>query len=272
LPQAALFLLLFFFMQSRGFLSKVLSRSSNLFFTVLSSYLPPQRVQSSGSSIFDDMKKISYAFLFSLFFFISPANADSLSSLDIERASLRSLSFTATIETPKPNGRMSKMEMKYYYLSPNKFRSELKMGIEGNLLTVSDGTFIWSWQNRTKKLYRQARNKLIENFKLFGPFDPITAFSAPDISLSELFELKSSLPMRNSERKLILTPKKNVGSYDRIELIIEDNGKKPVQATVWKKNILTAKITFTNYIKNPQLSNSLFVFEPPRGIRINELR
>lgn len=192
--------------------------------------------------------------------------SDPLVVLDAERAALRSLSFTAQIETPKPNGRKGRFSMAFEFLAPNKYRSEIKMGIEGNLITVADGRTIWSHETRRGIVYKQAQARATSRLRSMGPVDPITAIATPTLPLGEMFTLKSA-----EGSILELIPKKAVANYDRVLLTTSPDGKTPLAAEAFKRGKSVAKITFQTFRRNAHVAASRFTFTPPAGARVETL-
>ncbi len=196
---------------------------------------------------------------------------DPLARLDAERRALRSLSFAATIETPKPGGRTGRSAMTFDYLAPGFYRSEIRMGVEGTMLTVADGTWIWSWQSRARKLYRQAQSTSEERLRAMGAADPVTALATPSLPLASLFRVVAAGDTASPAR-LVLEPLRASPSYDRILLVIAADGRTPRSIEVTQRGRLVARVRFDRYSRNASVAASLFSYRPPRGVVPVEIR
>lgn len=206
--------------------------------------------------------------LLALIFFMA-VTQDHLSVLDAERASLTSLSFVAEIETPKPNGRKGRSSMTFDYRTPC-YRSEIKMGVEGSLVTVADGTTIWSHETRTGRIYRQKQSSAAARLKSMGPVDPITAIATPTVPLKTLYHLRSAT-LSGANPVLELVPRKSVANYDRIILTTTPDGKTPIAAEAFKRSKSVATIRFLSFRKNASIPPSQFIFRPPPNARITDM-
>jgi outer membrane lipoprotein-sorting protein len=206
-----------------------------------------------------------------------------LAILDRERNALRALSFTAVIETPKAGGRTGRSSLTFQFLAPNRFRSEIKMGLEGTLLTVADGTTIWSWESRARKLYRQDQAVAASRLRSYGPVDPITALATPTVPLATLFRAEASRDSRDvrdahSVRDagdvaiIELVPKRSVPNYDRLVITTSRDGRTLRSAETWQKGAPTARVIFGEMKRNATPAPSLFTFTPVAGVRAVEIR
>lgn len=194
-----------------------------------------------------------------------------LFALDAERRSLRSLSFNAEIQTPKPRGRFSRFDMTFAYQSPNHYRSEIIMGIEGRLLTVADGSRIWQQASRTRRVYVQDQATATANLRSQGPIDPISAIATPQVPLSELFRV---IATSDSEHRIILDlePLRRVPGYDQLRLTLTADGLTPIQVETYQRHLLVARVLFRDWRRNVSLPADRFRFTPPRGVSPIEIR
>lgn len=198
-------------------------------------------------------------------------NDDALRKLDDARAALSSLSFDALIQTPKPGDRWSRIEMSFVYKAPNQYRSVIEMGIEGDVITVSDGDHLWTHSTRTGNVYRQSYELAIRRLRSSGPADLITALTTPEIPLSDLFDVMNVEQVTDGI-VLTLKPTKSVPHYDRLILKLNKQGTTPISAETFKRSRTIAKVTFKTFRKNPKVSTDQFTFTPPKGSELIELK
>lgn len=190
---------------------------------------------------------------------------DLLARLDAERRALGSLSFRAEVATPKPRGRWGRSELTFSWKSPRSWRSELRMGIEGRLITVADGTKVWQYETRTRRVYVQNQDRALIQLRTHGPIDPVTALASPQVPLADLF-VATSIEDSGSLRVLNLRPRRSVPGYDALRLAVATDGRTPVWAESLKAGRLIARITFHDWRRNPAIAEREFRFEIPRGI------
>jgi outer membrane lipoprotein-sorting protein len=197
--------------------------------------------------------------------------AERLAVLDRERSALHSLSFSAAIETPKAGGRVGRSTLTFHFLAPSRYRSEIRMGVEGTLLTVADGTTIWSWESRTRKVFRQDQSIATSRLRSYGPVDPVTALATPSVPLATLFR---AVAARDSGgfATLELVPKRSVPNYDRLVVVTSSDGRTLKSAETWHRGKRTARIVFGEIKRNIPPAASLFVYAPPSGVRVVEIR
>ncbi len=199
---------------------------------------------------------------------VAPA-ANRLEILDAERASYASLSFEATIEVPKGNNRTSRFPMFFEYRAPDKYRAEIRTGgFEGNQVTVADGTFIWVQDKRGTT--RQRQERAVAAVREKGPADLLTVLATPTLKMAELFRLHGAV-RDSGEYLLELTPLKPVEDYDSIILVTTGDGKTPVAAEAFRGTGIVAYITFTRYVRDPEIAADRFVFAPAPNVRVREI-
>ncbi len=187
-----------------------------------------------------------------------------LAALDAERRTLRSLSFRAQIATPKAGGRWGRSTLNFAWQAPRSWKSELIMGIEGRLVTVADGQRIWQHETRTRRVYVQDQDRSLVQLRTHGPVDPISALASPQIPLADLFRVTASEDS-GPHRILTLVPRRTVPGYDQLRLALTSGGT-PAWAESVRTGRLVARVTFSEWRRNPSLSPALFRFTPPRGI------
>lgn len=188
-----------------------------------------------------------------------------LAALDAERRALRALSFRAEIATPKAGGRWGRSTLNFSWQAPRSWKSELIMGIEGRLVTIADGQRIWQHETRTRRVYVQDQDRALTQLRTHGPVDPISALASPQIALAELFRVTASEDS-GPNRILTLVPRRAVPGYDLLRLALTRDGKTPVWAESVRAGRLSARVTFREWRRNPDLSVDLFRFTPPNGV------
>ncbi len=161
--------------------------------------------------------------------------------------------------------------MAFAFAAPDKYRCEIRMGVEGTITTIADGTSIWSIHSRTKKIHRQDQKISVARMKTLGPIDPVVSIALPAIPLSSLFRLESS---RESGGVTILDlrPRKSVPNYDQILLSTSKDGRIPLSAETFHRGKRVARITFSSFRRNAAVDASRFRYTPPANSEIIPLR
>lgn len=197
--------------------------------------------------------------------------ANPLAVLDADRAAMKSLTMVADIETPKSGDRWAKFPMNFWYSAPNMYRSEIKTGgLEGDLIAVADGKFVWSYPTKTKKVTKTEQALIVESIQQNGPTDLLTVLATPTLTFTSLFNLVSAAPDAAGNNVLTVTPKIAVASYDKIQLTTTADGKTPVSALAYKGSKVIARVTFKTYERNGQVAAERFTFTVPPGVQLVE--
>lgn len=91
------------------------------------------------------------------------------------------------------------------------------------------------------------------------------AFFTGDLGLSHFFYLK--LP-KNSKNSIILIPIRTEPQVKQIEITLDP--KSHLIKEIWIKDQMggNTHILFSNIIKNPKVSDKMFQFTPPKGVKI----
>ncbi len=91
------------------------------------------------------------------------------------------------------------------------------------------------------------------------------AFFTGDLGLSHFFYLK---PSKDSKYGIILIPIRPEPQVKQIEIIL--NPKNYLIKELWIKDQMggNTHILFTHIIKNPKVSDKLFQFTPPKGVKV----
>lgn len=191
-----------------------------------------------------------------------------LAKLDADRASLKSLTIVADIQTPKSNDRWATFPMFFDYCAPNKYRSEIKTGgFEGDLIGVADGEFIWSYSTKKKEVTKVPQVDAIKAITDKGPNDLLTVLATPSLTFGSLFNVVSSV--KNDSGMLVeIMPKTAVSSYEKIKILISEDGKTPLSAEAWKRNKIVARMIFKTYTRNSEVDSEKFTFTVPENVRL----
>lgn len=196
------------------------------------------------------------------------ADTSPLGVLDADRAALTSLTLAADIMTPKSNDRWSTMPMTFDYAAPNKYRSDIKAGgLEGSLIEVADGAFIWTYITKKKTVTKVSQIDVVENIKLTGPTNLLTVLATPSLTFSSLFNLVSATK-KDTTTLLEVTPKIAVKDYDKIQILVSGDGKTPLVAEAFKRNKIIARMIFKTYTRNATVDQTKFTFTVPENVTV----
>jgi len=190
-----------------------------------------------------------------------------LERLDAMRANLRSLVFEATIETPKPDGRLGRFKMTFEWAAPDRYRSEIRMGVEGRLVTVADSDQVRTLETRTRRAYVQSRAEAERRIRAFGPVDPASALATPSIPLASLFRLDST-SVEAGRIILILVPRRAVPHYDRLRLELKADDLTPLSAEATKEGGFVSRLRFRSFRRNAPIASSRFRLGLPANATI----
>lgn len=204
--------------------------------------------------------------------FAEQAPAARLPLFDAERASLKSLSLNAEIQTPKSGNRWATMPMEFRYLAPNKYRSTIKTGgLEGDLIIVADGEFLWEYATKKREVKLADFDTVVAKIREKGPWDLLTVLATPTLRLTELFDEVSATAQENGEWILEIKPKIAVSTYDSIRLRTSADGRIPLFAEAMKGGKIIARVNFKEYLRDAEQDVALFKFEVPEGVRVREM-
>lgn len=188
-----------------------------------------------------------------IFIFISFLTAQNLNILEQVRDKFNSAA-TISADISQLTGN-NKLSGKLFYKKDNKFRLEFK-----NLSIISDGLTIWNYNKAEKKVIISEMDES----------NPSTV--SIDKILNEYPE-KSDVSVTNEKGKniILLTRKKDSRvNFDKIRLWVNDEN------LVERINILQAgaeiEINISNYKFNQEIQESQFLFTPPQGTQVIDLR
>lgn len=220
--------------------------------------------------------------LVSFILLLSPASAHAaktqdtgplaiLQRIETARAKTHSLFCKIEVRIPKESGKWSHFPMTVEFLAPRFYRTEMKMAIEGDVLTVADGKTIWSYEKKRKRVYRQDQQKAIDYLREWGPYDPTTALLVPEVPLKDLFVLESA-----SHRKGLLTvllrPIKPVPGYEEVKVVFREKTLVPVFAETFSGGKTIGRLVFKKCRKNIKIDPARFRFTPPAGVKVSEVQ
>jgi outer membrane lipoprotein-sorting protein len=208
-----------------------------------------------------------------LLFFALPAIASTptpLERLDAMRVNLRSLVFEAAIETPKPGGRVGRFEMIFEWSAPDRYRSEIRMGVEGRLVTVADSDRVRTLETRTRRVHVQSRAEAERRIRAFGPVDPVSALATPSIPLASLFRVDSTVIVAD-RIILILAPRRAVPHYDRLRLELKADDLTPLAAEATKEGRFVSRLRFRSFRRNVPVASGRFQLDLPANATIVSL-
>lgn len=145
----------------------------------------------------------------------------------------------------------------FYYKKPNKLRLELN-----NLVIVSDGSTNWNFNKKDNRViiseYSEENPELISIDKIL--------YDYPSLS-----EVTASVE-KGSVNVLTLTPKENSGlNYNSVNLYI--NSKDLIDNVIIERlDGEKIHLKLIDIEVNTNVANSKFLFEPPKGSKVIDLR
>ena len=152
------------------------------------------------------------------------------------------------------NGKVN-LTGKFYYEKDNKLRLEFK-----NLLIVTDGQTSWNYNKR--------ENKVI--ISSYNPDDP-SYFSLKQIIEGYPSKCDVSLSKDNGSDVLVLTPNKPGLNFKTAKIWLNpDNLISKIMLT--DQNNALVQVNFSNYKLDSSLNKSTFIFTPPKGSKVIDLR
>lgn len=152
------------------------------------------------------------------------------------------------------NGKVT-LAGKFFYGKGNKMRLELK-----NLIIVSDGKTSWSFNKKDKKTvisnYDPADPSIISLERIINDYPSrckLTLEKNGDVNVISLVPNKSGLSFKNA--KIYINAENLIG---KISLTDQSNNQ--------------IQIEFSNYQLNKNSGASTFIFTPPKGSKVIDLR
>ncbi len=199
------------------------------------------------------IKNLLIIFVFTLFFGSSfPQNKgeEILKSIQQEYKSISTISAGFKQLT---DGKVN-LEGNFYFAKNNKIRLELKHSI-----IVSNGVTNWSYNKSENKVIITNYDK--ENPPLFSVDNLINTYPSMCQVSSELIEGKNVL---------VLTAKNPSLKFSSIKIWL--NGENLIDKLLIDSGGKTIEMTFSGYRINQKFSESKFLFTPPKGSSVVDLR
>lgn len=179
---------------------------------------------------------------------------------------LPTLEATGRIEIDRAGrGAWETLPFRLWFWAPDKFRSEVRAGVLGTILTVSDGAFVWSRTGRDTVVHRQS----FESYKnrRDAATDPFTLFLLNRDPLSENWRIEGT-PTATSFRLAPLRPR---GDLDLLDVRLAPNGSGLSVIEARRGRRVTIKIRFDSWDTPDAVPADRFAFDPA-GFRVNDIR
>jgi len=200
------------------------------------------------------MKPI-FLFLFSFQILYAQSGIESLKKIQSKFNSITD--FTANfVQTDCKSSvkNSSALKGKIYYKKKNKFVVELK-----NQLIVSNGEYIWNYNQKQKQV-------IISNFS-----DEPTVYSIEKIIYNYPSLCNIKLLKKDNEEIIQLIPQEGLLDLKDIK-IWKDNNNMISKLEVTDIGDMCYFIQFEDVAINQNLPDNKFTFNPPKGIRVVDLR
>jgi outer membrane lipoprotein carrier protein len=216
------------------------------------------------------MKRTSFSFILLVFLFLpglihseqSPDSASEKLALGIEEKynSLKTLYASFEQETKSPDfSTTRKFKGKMYLKNPNKFRIELS-----TQTVVSDGKYVWVYSQENQQV---TKNLVEKSNKFFRPNDYLFDFR-------ENYNYK----LEGEEKigkftcyKMVYTSKNKDEFFEKIIVFFEKENLLARRIEYLDQNDNYTTLSFQDIKVDLKLSDSKFVFEPPKGVELVDL-
>ncbi len=152
------------------------------------------------------------------------------------------------------NGKIT-LSGRFFYAKDNKMRIEMK-----NLIIVTDGKTSWSYNKRMNKVIISSYN----------PNDP-SYFSPKQIIEEYPSKCNISTEKDNGSDVLVLTPDKPGVNFKSAKIWISSENL-ILKILLAGQNDAVVQVNFSNYKVNSKLGKSTFIFTPPKGSKVIDLR
>lgn len=204
------------------------------------------------------------ACLFLVSLSILPARAgEGLLRLSSMRLSMRSLEAAGRIQASRGgNTALEEYRFRLWYRAPDRFRTEIQAGLAGEILTVSDGTYVWSSSARDSTVYRQ--EIAVYRARRGSASDPITDLLFDTTPLSNRFQEEGEYRASRARGIIRLIPKRGAAEYDRIDIRLDAAGLRIERIETYRRNRLTARVRFDSFRTNAPVGDARFRFDPGR--------
>ncbi|HEY6907350.1 MAG TPA: outer membrane lipoprotein carrier protein LolA [Ignavibacteriaceae bacterium] len=177
-------------------------------------------------------------------------NNDLLKAVQAKYNSINTLS----VDFSKSSGNKVDFSGKLYLKKENKLRIELT-----NNTIISDGETFWNYSKKENKV-------IINNYDADEP----TELSLN--SFINVYPSKSTVSegMEDNYKTLTLKPKSSELDFSSAKLYI--NSDNLVEKVIIDSNSGKSTISFSDYMLNKDIQNSVFTYSPPKGIKVIDLR
>lgn len=177
-------------------------------------------------------------------------NNDLLKAVQAKYNSINTLS----VDFSKSSGNKVDFTGKLYLKKENKLRIELR-----NNTIISDGETFWNYSKKENKV-------IINNYDAAEP---------TELSLNtfiNVYPSRSSVSegVEDNYKTLTLKPKSSELDFSSAKLYI--NSDNLVDKVIIEGNSGKSTITFSDYMLNKDIQNSVFTYSPPKGIKVIDLR
>ncbi len=216
------------------------------------------------------MKRINFSLLFLICFLFplsihsaqSPDPASEKLALRIEKRynSLRTLYTSFEQETKSPDfATTRKFKGKMYLKNPNKFRIELSSQV-----AVSDGKYIWIYSEENQQV---TKNLVEKSSKFFRPNDYLF-----DFRKNYNYKLEGEEKVAKSDcYKMVYTSKNKDEFFEKITVFFDKKTLLARRIEYQDQNDNYTTLNFQDIKVDLKLSDSRFVFEPPKGVELVDL-
>ena len=216
------------------------------------------------------MKRINFSLLFLIYFILpvlihsaqSPDPASEKLALRIEEKynSLKTLYASFGQETKSPDfSTTRKFKGKMYLKNPNKFRIELSSQI-----AVSDGKYIWIYSEENQQV---TKNLVEKSSKFFRPNEYLFDFRE-----NYNYRLEGEEKIEKSVcYKMVYTSKNKDEFFEKIIVFFEKETLLARRIEYLDQNDNYTTLSFQDIKVDLKLSDSRFVFKPPKGVELVDL-
>lgn len=216
------------------------------------------------------MKRIICSLLLLIFFILpalvhsaqSPDPASEKLALRIEEKynSLKTLYISFEQETKSPDfSTTRKFKGKMYLKNPNKFRIELSSQV-----VVSDGKYIWVYSEENQQV---TKNLVEKSNRFFRPNDYLFDFRE-----NYNYKLEGEEKVEKFTcYKMVYTSKNKDEFFEKIIVLFEKENLLAKRIEYLDQNDNYTTLSFQDIKVDLKLSDSKFVFEPPKGVELVDL-
>ena len=180
---------------------------------------------------------------------------------------LPTIESTGRIEIDRAGrGAWETLPFKLWYAAPGKFRTEVRAGVLGIILTVSDGQNVWSKDGGGDTVVHRQSYESYKN-RRDAATDPFTLFLLNRDPLSANWRIEGT-PSATSFRLAPLRPRSDL---DFLDIRLSSNGSALSAIEAIKGRRATIKIKFDAWSTPASIPAERFAFDPT-GLRVNDIR